>query len=346
MRILIIGGTEFLGRHLVECALARGHHVTIFNRGRHNNEIHAGVERLRGDRRFDLNILGSRRWECVIDTCGYTPSDVRATAKALKGAVGHYTFISTLSVYEDYSVKGVDEDGALKTISEQSLREAEETELKDPIIAANYGAAYGPLKALCEQAIEEEMPGRVLNVRSGLIAGPYDYTDRFTYWPRRLAQGGEVLAPGRPQRQVQFIDARDLSAWIISMAEQRKAGAFNASGPDYTLSMRDVLEQCGCVAGTEPQFVWVSDEFLLEAGVAPWSELPLWIPENIPELAGFLSVNCAKAIAAGLTFRPLADTVRETVAWINAMPERSEPRAGIGREREAELLRDWRQRGG
>jgi 2'-hydroxyisoflavone reductase len=202
---------------------------------------------------------------------------------------------------------------------------------------------YGPLKVLCERAIEEVLPSRVLTVRPGLIVGPYDYTDCFTYWPRRVSMGGEVLAPGRPERQVQFIDARDLSEWIVRMVESGIVGVFNANGPDYTLTMQEVLEECKNVSGSQAHFTWVSDGFVMEAGVAPWIELPLWIPEAIPALLGVMSINSEKAMAASLTFRPLADTIRDVLSWSNTRPEGYVPIAGMKREREAQLLREWQR---
>lgn len=328
MKLLILGGTVFLGRHLVDAALARGHEVTLFNRGQHNPELYPEVEKLRGDRESDLSALAGRRWVAVIDTSGYVPRVVHASARLLAGAVEHYTFISTISVFADTSAVGIDEDAPLAT-------------LDDPTNEEYRGPAYGPLKALCEQAAEQELPGRVLMIRPGLIVGPHDPSDRFTYWPYRVAQGGEVLAPGRPERSVQIIDARDLAEWNLRMVEQRQTGIFNATGPDRTLTMQEVLQTCRDVSGSDARFTWIPDAFLSEAGLSPWIEVPLWIPET-PDRAGFYAIDCRRAVAQGLTFRPLADTVRDTLAWDRTRSE-SFTSAGLKPEREAEVLHAWHE---
>jgi 2'-hydroxyisoflavone reductase len=326
MRVLILGGTVFLGRHLVEAALARGHQVTLFNRGQHNPDLFPEVEKLRGDRDGGLDTLRGRRWDVAVDTWGYVPRLVRDAAALLADAVDHYTFISSISVFRDFDVPQMDESAPVAT-------------LDDPTVEDVTGDTYGALKALCEQAAEAAMPGRVLVVRPGLIVGPHDPTDRFTYWPARVVVGGEVLAPGRPDRPVQFVDVRDLAEWTVRLIEARATGIYNATGPDYSLGMGPFLETSIATSGADARLTWVSEEYLLGAGVAPWSDLPLWLPEE-----GFASVNCGKAIAAGLTFRPLAQTIRDTLAWDAARPHDDPPRAGISREREAELLRGWHAR--
>jgi 2'-hydroxyisoflavone reductase len=331
MKLLILGGTVFLGRHLVHAALARGHELTLFNRGQHNPELYPEVEKLRGDRESDLSALAGRRWDAAIDTSGYVPRVVRASARLLAGAVEHYTFISTISVFADTSAVGIDEDAPLAT-------------LEDPTTEEYRGPAYGALKALCEQAAAEELPGRVLTIRPGLIVGPHDQSDRFTYWPHRVAQGGEVLAPGRPERAVQIIDARDLAEWNIRMVEERQTGTYNATGPDRTLTMRDVLETCREVSGSDARFTWIPDAFLTEAGLGPWLEVPLWIPET-PEQAGFFAIDCRRALAMGLSFRPLAETVRDTLAWNGTRDEAAFTTAGLKPEREREVLQAWHTRG-
>ena len=338
MKILIIGGTVFLGRHLVEAAQARGHVVTLFNRGLHNPELFPDVEKLHGDREGTLDALRGRRWDVVIDTCGFVPRIVRASAELLADAVDRYVFISSLSAIADSSTPGNDEDAPVGVLADPS------TEERTP-------ENYGPLKALCEKTVEEVMPGRALNIRPGLIVGPHDPTGRFTYWPMRVARGGEVLAPGRPERPVQFIDARDLAEWIIRLAEAGESGVFNATGPDYTLTMKDLLEECRAVSGSDASFTWVSEKFLAEAKVGEWMEMPLWISEEAsPDARGFMSVNCSKAIAHGLTFRPLADTVRATLDWANSLSEapapdtsylNPRPEAGMKPERESQVLKDW-----
>lgn len=328
MRLLILGGTVFLGRHLVDAALARGHAVTTFTRGQHSAVLPPAVERLQGDRDGDLAALHGRRWDAAIDTSGFVPRVVRASAELLADTVGHYTFISSVSAYRDFSAPGMDERAPVATLA-------------DPHVEEVTGDTYGALKALCEQTAEAALAGRVLVVRPGLIVGPYDPTDRFTYWPHRVARGGEVLAPGRPDRPVQFIDARDLAGWIIRMAEAGRVGTYNATGPDAPLAMGRLLEECRAAAGGDATFTWVGDEFLLAQEVGAWMELPLWIPESAADHAGFLAVNCGRAIAAGLTFRPLRETVRDTLAWDATRPADHDWQAGLRPERETELLVAW-----
>ena len=340
MKLLVLGGTLFLGRHLVEAALARGHEVTLFNRGTTNPELFPQVEKLRGDRDGNLAALTGRQWDAALDVAGYVPRLVRASAALLADAVRHYTFISTISVYADYKVRGIGEDAPVGRLDDETVEEVT-------------GGTYGPLKALCEGAAEAALPGRVLTIRPGLIVGPHDPTDRFTYWPYRVAQGGDVLAPGRPERPVQFVDARDLAEWNLRMAASRRAGVYNATGPDDELTMGRLLEECKAVSGSDARFVWVDEAFLLEREVGPWMELPLWIPETQTEMAGFMRVSCKRAIADGLTFRPLSETIQATLDWNAARPELRLaerdygvplPRAGMKPERERELLEAWRTR--
>ncbi len=333
MKLLILGGTVFLGRHLVEAALERGHQVTLFNRGQHNPELFPNVEKLRGDR--DPNVgeglfaLAGRRWDVVIDTCGYIPRIVQASAELLAGAVARYVFISSLSVYADFSQPGMDESAPVAV-------------LEDPTVEKVTGETYGPLKALCEQAAEAALPGRVLNIRPGLIVGPHDPTDRFTYWPVRVGRGGQVLCPSGPDYPEEMIDARDLAEWTIRMAEEGKTGVYNATGPDYDLTLGEILETSRRVSGSDAAFVWVDSEFLLKQGVQPWMEMPLWIGES-PEYAGFARVSCSRAVADGLTYRPLAETIQDTLDWAASRPEDYEWRAGLTAEKEAELLNKWRE---
>jgi 2'-hydroxyisoflavone reductase len=346
MKLLILGGTKFLGRHLVESALARGHEVTLFNRGQLNPELFPEVEKLRGDRDGGLDALKGRRWDAVVDTSGYSPRVVRDSARLLAEAVEHYAFISSISVYKDTSVPGVDEDYPVAAVTDERLREAEALRQSELTAAPFFGEMYGALKALCERAAEEVMPGRVLNVRAGLIVGPHDYTDRFTYWPRRVAEGGEVLAPGDPERQVQVIDARDLAEWVLDMAEAGRAGTFNATGPDYNLTMGRVLETCRGTTGSDARFVWVDERFLLDAGVGPWMEMPLWTPASDEGNRHIMGLSVGKALAAGLKFRPLSETVRDTLEWDLTRPADTQRRAGLAREKEREVLDAWRARGG
>lgn len=341
MNLLIIGGTIFLGRHLVEAAQARGHEVTIFNRGRHNPELFPDVEKLHGDRIVNLDALRGRRWDAVIDTCGYVPKAVRASAELLADAVEHYTFISSVSAYAEMPREGFDESAPVGTITPERLAEAEAVVYGDRPNAGSYGEAYGPLKALCEEAAAAAMPGRTLNVRAGLIVGADDYMDRFPYWVARVARGGEMLAPGPPERRVRVIDVRDLADWNVRMAENRLAGTFNATGAEDNLTFGSLLDECQTVSASDAEFVWTSEEFLEEQNVEPWTELPLWMPAAYN---GIFEARNDKAIAAGLTFRPLADTAREVLEWSQTRPTNHEWRAGLKPEREQELLRAWQQR--
>ncbi len=335
MDILIIGGTRFLGRALVEAALPRGHHLTLFNRGRSNPGLFPEVEQLVGDRDGGLDVLRNRHWDAVIDTCGYVPRVVRQSVELLAQNIGGYVFISSLSVYASTAQPGVNEDAPL-AVMEDALRE----EIT--------GETYGPLKALCEQVVQEALPQRSLIIRPGLIVGPYDVSDRFTYWPVRVARGGEVLCPGRPGRTVQFIDVRDLAEWTIGLLETGRLGIYNADGLPGDVSMGDLLHTCQQVAmALDPhnsaQLIWMDDDFLLQQGVGPWMEMPLWIPESDPESAGFFTFDVGRARAAGLTYRPLQDTVKATLSWALTRPGDYQWRAGLTAAREAELLQSWKQ---
>ncbi|MGH2375054.1 MAG: NAD-dependent epimerase/dehydratase family protein [bacterium] len=327
-RLLILGGTVFLGRHLVEAALARGHAVTLFNRGQHNPGLFPEVEKLRGDRDGNLTALRGRSWDAVIDTCGYVPRIVQASAELLADAVRHYTFISSISVYEGPES---DENGQVGRLQDERVEEIT-------------GQTYGPLKALCERAAEQAMPGRVLNVRAGVIVGPHDPRDRFTYWIRRVAGGGEVLAPGRAERSVQFIDVRDLAGWIIRAVENTVTGVYNATGPGKRLTMGELLADIRSISGSGARFVWIDETFLMGSGVVPWVEMPLWAPETRPAAALISSVDSGRAIAAGLTYRPVGETIRDTLAWDASWPPDAPLAAGLTRQREHELLLAWRAR--
>jgi 2'-hydroxyisoflavone reductase len=329
VRILILGGTVFLGRALVEAALEWGHTLTLFNRGKSNPDLFPDVEQLHGDRAADLSVLADRPWDAVIDTSGYVPRSVRQSAELLARAVDHYTFVSSLSVYADTSQAGVDETAPVGTLA-------------DPSVEQVTGDTYGPLKASCEQAVEQALPGRALIIRPGLIVGPHDPTDRFTYWPHRVAQGGEVLSPGRPARPIQFIDVRDLAEWIIRLVEAQQTGIYNAGHSARSVTMEQLLETCQTISVSDATFTWVSEQFLRENQVGEWIEMPLWVPEADPANAGFFAFDCRKAIAAGLTFRLLQQTVRATLDWDATRPGEHAWRAGVTREREAELLQVWR----
>lgn len=327
MKLLILGGTVFLGRHLVDAALARGHEITLFNRGQHNPELFSDVEKLRGDRDGNLSALAGRRWDAVIDPSGYVPRLVADSAALLADAVEHYTFISSLSAYASFADANQNEDAPLATMAAPTVEEIT-------------GETYGPLKVLCEQAAEVAMPGRVAIVRPGLIVGPHDPTDRFTYWPVRVAKGGPILAPAPADYPVEFTDVRDLAAWTIGLAEKRVAGVFNASGPSEAATLGGLLEVCRTVNGSDAEIVWMHEEFLQTNEIQPWSQLPLWIG-NGPEYDGFSRFDCTRAIAAGLTFRPVAETAAATLEWARSRPADHTWRAGLTPEQEAVLLKNW-----
>jgi 2'-hydroxyisoflavone reductase len=326
MRVLILGGTRFVGRHLTEAALAAGHQVTLFHRGRTNPDLFPEAEHLHGDRGKDLAALVGRRWNVAIDVNGYLPRDVRAAAELLAGAVERYVFISTISVYADFKMPGVREDAA---VEEPTSGDAEAGEVVP--------GGYGRLKVLCERIVEEVFPQRALIVRPCVVVGPWDHTGRFTYWVERASRSGEALAPGRPDRPVELIDARDLAAWVVKMADRRVVGTFNAAGPEETLTMREMLEACRASTAGSAAFTWVSDSFLQEHEVT----LPFWYPE---ETAGYDLVDNRRAVAQGLTFRPLTRTVRDVHAWVAENPEARAPDDFLPSEREAELLRQLKLR--
>jgi 2'-hydroxyisoflavone reductase len=330
--ILVLGGTGFLGPHVVTAALARGHTVTLFNRGKTHPGLFPGVEKLHGDRDGHLEALANRTWDAVVDPSGYVPRLVKASAELLAPSVGHYVFISTISVYAKLDVIGADESLAVETIADPSNED----------VKANYGA----LKALSEQAAEAAMPGRVANIRPGLIIGPGDPSGRFSHWPTRLAEGGEVLAPGDGSTPVQYIDGRDLGAWIVRVVEDRTVGTMNALGPEHRVTMKQVLDECNRALGGKAQLTWVDAEFLAKHDVGPWSELPMWI-DNKGEFAGFGALSNARAVKAGLTFRPIGDTARDTLAWLQTLPEAERAKArstGIKAEKEAKVLAAWKSR--
>lgn len=317
MKILLLGGPRFVGRALTDAALARGHELTFFNRGQTNPGLYPDVERLKGDRGGELGALRARTWDAVVDTCGYLPRTVRASAEALAGS-SLYCFVSSVSVYADFSVP------ADETSPVAELGELPDSEVTD--------ASYGALKALCEKAVRETFAERSLVIRPGLIVGPHDPTGRFTYWPHRVARGGEVLAPGPPTRLVQVIDVRDLAEWTLSLCEDFVGGTYNAIHPG--VSFAELLETCRAVSSTDARFTWVSDEFLLEQGVGEWLELPLWLAD--PALAAADRVNVSRAIGRGLRFRPFEETARATLEL--ASPTDA---VGLTRAREDRLLATW-----
>jgi 2'-hydroxyisoflavone reductase len=331
MNLLILGGTRFLGRHLVQAALARNHAVTLFNRGSRPG-MFAGVEELRGDRsqgRPGLQALRGRRWDAVIDTSGYLPRLVGASAEVLRDAVGRYVFVSSISVYAEFA-DAPDESSPV-------------AELADPS-SEDIPRDYGALKAACERVVEATLGDRALNIRPGLIVGPFDPTGRFTYWPLRLARGGEVLAPDDPAGAVQFIDVRDLASWIVSMIERATGGVFNATGPEHPLRFDTFLHEAARALDAQCRFTWVKAPFLLEKSVQPWTELPLWV-DDAP---GLSRTNVTRAIDAGLTFTPLAKTVVDTLAWAREQVRMHGPEslgtAGLRAEKEADVLAAGAQR--
>jgi 2'-hydroxyisoflavone reductase len=324
MRILIIGGTRFLGRHLVEAALERSHDVTLFNRGKSNPDLFPRLETILGDREKDVNRLNGRIWDAVIDVAGYLPRIVRLSAEVLKENVGRYVFISSVSVYADFKKVGIDESYPVGKLQDETVEEID-------------GETYGPLKALCEQAVQNIYGERALIIRPGLIVGPHDPTDRFTYWPVRLARGGEVLAPQKPEAAIQVIDVRDLSDFIIKLIQENASGVYNATGPDYELTIGKLLEVSKQVSGSDADFKWASVEFLNQNKVEPWSDMPTWVPDD-EEGVGFARVDVSKAIEAGLRFRPLEETVRDTLAWAQTRPPDHPWRAGLTPERETQVL--------
>jgi 2'-hydroxyisoflavone reductase len=324
VKLLVLGGTKFLGRATVEAALARRHEVTLFNRGETNPELFPEAEKIRGDRTDDLSALRGRSWDSVLDPSAYVPEMTRASVEALADTAGHYVFISSVSVYADLAGP-VDEDSPL---AEPEAGQPEDRLLED-------FSNYGPLKTLCERAASE-FPGATALVRPGLIVGPHDPTGRFTYWPYRVSRGGDVLAPAPPQGTVQFIDVRDLGEWLVDLGEGKVAGAFNAVHPG--VSWETLLETCRDVTGSDARFVWVDPEFLVEQEVGQWMELPMWLHG---EEEGIHATDVSRAVDAGLTFRPLEETVRGTLEQAETTDA-----AGLSAEREAALLEAWAVRSG
>jgi len=325
MKVLILGGTKFLGRHLVDVALAAGHEVTLFNRGKTNPTLFPNVETIIGDRGQDIERLSGREWDAVMDVAGYLPRIVRLSAEGLKRSVKRYVYISSISAYAGFQKVGINESDPVGKLEDESIEEIN-------------GETYGPLKALCEKVVQETYGDRALIIRPGLIVGPYDPTDRFTYWPMRVKRGGDMVTPDKPQTPIQIVDVRDLSEFIMKLIEENASGIYNATGPDRELSMGEFLDACKLVTGSVAAFHWASREFLAEHKVEPWSDMPVWIPDT-EEDAGFSRVDVSKAIDAGLQFRPLEETIRDTIAWAETRPIDHEWRAGLNPTREENLLR-------
>jgi 2'-hydroxyisoflavone reductase len=339
MRLLILGGTRFLGRHLAEQALAAGHTLTLLHRGQSNPGLLPQAEHLIADRNASLAVLAGRQWDAVIDTSAYVPRHVRTVAAVLAGNVGQYQLVSTISVYAGFASTGNGEDAPLAV-------------LDDPGVEAVTGATYGGLKALCEAAAFEAFDAACLVNRPGLLVGPHDPTGRFTWWVHRLQRGGDVLAPGDPAGPVQCIDARDAAAWMLRQAEAGpQAGTpqvVNLTGPLQPLTMQQLLETARTTLNPAATLRWVDEAFVLAQGVAPWSDLPVWLPSAD---AGLHRTVLQRAAATGLVCRPLQDTLRDTAAWaasdaLGGRPAADRPQPGLAPEREAALLAAWAARAG
>lgn len=337
IRLLILGGTRFIGPHQVKHAVDRGHRVSIFNRGRTEppffHEYFERVERLEGDRDDDLAALESGEWDAVIDNSASIPRWVRQSAGLLRDRAGTYLFVSSISAYRDFAQVGIEEDYPLAA-------------LDDPTVEEVTGETYGGLKALCEEEARRAFGDAAIVVRPGLIIGPGDNTDRWTYWPVRVDRGGEMIAPGTPDDPVQHIDARDLAAWMIRLVEEQgNGGTYNATGPARPRTMGGMLETVRNALGADASFTWIPADFLARHDVQPWAHMPAWIPPE-GESRGILRVSVERAVSKGLVFRALADTARDTLAWWRTLPEerRAEPRAGLPPGREAEVLAAWNAR--
>jgi len=336
LRILILGGTGFTGPYQVRYALSRGHKVTTFNRGKtHPGELPNEVEQLVGDRNGKLDALKGRQWDVVIDNPTTLPSWVRDAAQILKGNVENYVFISTISVYGEVKT-GPDENAP--TEKYEGADPYKET--LEAMKAGGY-KTYGPLKALSEKEAEKWFPGKTLVIRPGLIVGPRDETDRFTYLPVRIDRAGEVLAPGSPHDPVQFIDARDLAEWTIRMAENRETGTYNATGPAKPLGIIGMLDGIKAGLKSNATFTWVAEDFLTQQKVEPWSDMPVWTGKD----SGLALAKIDRALNKGLTFRPLAETARDTLAWFKSLPQdrQAHLKAGLSAERETEVLAAWKK---
>ena len=336
MKLLILGGTQFLGRHIVESALSHGHTVTLFNRGCSNPDIFPDVEKLRGDRNVDANALRGRTWDAVLDTSGFLPQSMKSILEILKGSTAHYSFVSSLTIYADLTVPDVPECAPTVDVDPY---------IDDSMVTPQ---SYGPLKLLCEKEVQLAFGDDALIARPGLIVGPHDYTNRSAYWVERIAEGGQVLAPGSPSRRIQLIDARDVADWLIQTSEAGQSGVFNVGGPERVLTMGEFLETCVTECSSNTSLVWLDDQFLRERDVAYWSELPLWLAESVP-----FRLDVSAAVRAGLRFRPLSVTIADVYSSIGSR-RRSWPiesvwssggtvDVGMAREKEASILAEWEQ---
>lgn len=327
MNVLIIGGTRFVGRYIADALTARGHGVTLFNRGRSNPTAHSELEQIHGDRSEDLHRLDGRKWDAVIDTCGYTPDVVERSTRYFADKTGRYLFVSTISVYDEAQSGGLKEDAPLHVLPPGADR--------TKLVVENYGA----LKAQCEAVVRSTFRQRASIVRPGLVAGPYDPTDRFTYWPVRVDAGGTVLAPSSPSHRIQYIDVRDLAQFVVHLLESNDGGTYNCVTPADYYTFGDLLAACSRVSSSGATFEWAGEDFLKEKEVSPWAELPLWIPQSEPHYA-ITGANANRAYVRGLQIRPLLKTVRDTLAWAIANGRRlGSLGAGLSPEREDALLR-------
>lgn len=323
MKLLVLGGTQFVGRHLVEAALRRGHQTTLFHRGRTNPGLFPEAEEILGDRDGGLGALRDGKWDAVLDVNGYVPRLVRDSARLLRNSVERYLFVSTLSVLGNPGIPNQDEGAVLADPPPASVEEI----TKD---------TYGGLKAACEAVVESELPARNTIIRPGFIVGPWDHTGRFNYWLRRFSEGGEMLAPGDPAAPIQFIDVRDLAAFVVGMAESKATGIYHATGPQDSWTWRRLFDECRAVTGRDTRITWVSEEFLESRGTQP-SELPMWVGSDA---SGIERTSSREGIAAGLVFRPVAATIRDILDWDAEHGRRD---VGMTGERERELLAAWKE---
>lgn len=336
LKLLILGGTGFLGPHIVNAALERGHIMTLFNRGKTNPHLFLELEKLVGNRDPNkdegLKALEGRKWDAVIDTSSYFPRMTKASTELLKDNINQYVLISSVSAYKDFATNDMDETAPVATMEDETLETIT-------------NGSYGPLKVLCEQAAENAMPGRVTNIRPGLIVGPRDISDRFTYWPVRVQSGGELIAPGSPTDPVQFIDARDLADFCIRAIEHKITGIYNAVGPLTRCSIADLLNSCKAVTGGDAIFTWIDAEFLESQQVYAWVQMPVWTPSE-GDSKGINTISNKKSVAAGMKYRPMKVTIKDTLDWFNALPpdRKAKLKAGISAQREAEVLQAWHDR--
>jgi 2'-hydroxyisoflavone reductase len=335
LKILILGGTRFIGLHMTALAQQRGHTLTFFNRGKTRTDLHPEVERIKGDRNGEIDGLKGREWDVVIDNSGYVPRHVKLSAELLASKVKQYVFVSSISVYPDFSVPR-DESSPVGKLVDETVEKVD-------------GDTYGPLKALCEQAVQKALPGRATVIRPGLIVGPDDNTDRFTYWPARAARGGEFIAPGNPADPFQVIDVRDLAAFTLNAVENHTTGVYNLVSNVNEFKFGELTDACIAAANKlakpadAPRTTWISAEFLEEQKVEPWSDMPVWLPAKGEE-AAFAGTNNHAALAQGLKITPLKKTVDDTLAWHLSRPaeEREKLKSGIAADKEAAVLAAWK----